>query len=487
MSDRIVMGYWDCPYCGSTGIEGTTYDCPNCGHQRGKDEHVYLSKSKITYKPGKHVKDAKYIDNYKFEGVDWYCEYCNALNSAKCTTCENCNSPRSKSSKTAFDFEKDVKKTPLPDPTRFMWECPSCKTLNDEKHTHCKSCGTEKMILKKQVDTIKSSVNKKDIAEDLTKISYVNPTPKEESKSVEKSYEEVSDKRFIEKSFIKQPRNFSFNFDFIGKFFNSDAFKAILAMIAIILVGFFAVKGIIYLLTPHPKTLEVTDMKWERIIDIESYETVREDGWSVPSGGRVQYTKKEVHHYDTVIDHYKTVSKSRVVPDGGHYETVTKTRTVQDGGHYDYNYSYNGDGTYTEHSTWVPEYKTETYTEQKYVQDYKTEYYTEQEPVYKDVPVYQTKYYYDIEKWIHKRYITTEGHDKDVYWGEVILASNEREASRSETYTVIAFEKKDKKQKEKTYTTSRDMWFEVENNTEIKVFTSLGTITSFNNEPKDET
>ena len=413
MSERIVMGYWDCPYCGSTGIEGTTYDCPNCGHQRGKDEHVYLSKNKIAYKPGERVKDAKYIKDYKFKGVDWYCDYCNALNSAENTVCENCGSHRMGKNKTAFDFE-DVEKTPLPVITRKLWECPNCESLNESTEEVCHSCGTprnEKSASKKETPSFEKEPERKPEKERKTEI-------------------------------IKS----------IKKFCKSELGRNItVALIAILLV-FLLFKGLVYIFKPHPKTLEVTDTTWERNIDIQSYETVREDDWSVPSGGRVQYTRNEIHHYNKVIDHY---------------ETVFKTRTVESGGHYDVSYSYNGDGTYTERTNYVPDYKTETYTEQ--------------EPVYKNVPVYRTKYYYDIEKWIHKRYVTTNGHDKNVYWGEVVLTDNERENTRTETYKVNAYEKKDKKQKEKTYNISRDMWLEVETNTEINVFTSFDTITSFNN------
>lgn len=472
MAKRIVMGYWDCPYCGSTGIEGTTYDCPNCGHQRGKEEHVYLSKTKVPYVPGKKIDGVKYVNNHEFKGVDWYCPNCDSMNSASLTECENCGAPRTSESKNAFDFQKDVKKTNLPDPTRFMWECPNCKTLNDEKRSNCRSCGSAKDGSKeeKEAETLKPSSKISKEAEDFTFSSNTQPVK-------EKIAEEKT-----ENSRDKEKRNFSFNFDWITNIFKNGNFQAILVMIAIVLVGFFAVKGLIYLFTPHPQTLNVTDTYWKYTVDIESYETVNESDWQVPTGGRVQYTKNEIHHYEKVIDHYETVQKSRTVPDGGHYEYETKTRTVPDGGHYEYDYSYNGDGTYTEDSTWVQDYTTETYQEQTYVQDYKTEYYTEQEPVYRDEPIYKTKYYYEIEKWIHKRFVTTEGHDKNVYWGDLNLASNEREGVRSEVYTITAINSKDKKKKEKVYdVNSKDMWMEIEKDTTIKVFTKFSTITSFDN------
>jgi len=63
MSEEIIMGYWDCPSCGSTGIKGTIYDCPNCGRQRGKETKFYMHKGKIEYVPG-----------HKVVGADWYCD-----------------------------------------------------------------------------------------------------------------------------------------------------------------------------------------------------------------------------------------------------------------------------------------------------------------------------------------------------------------------------------------------------------------------------
>ena len=186
------------------------------------------------------------------------------------------------------------------------------------------------------------------------------------------------------------------------------------------------------------KTLTVSDVSWKYNIEIEKYKEVSEDDWDLPEGANLKYSKQEIHHYDKQLDHY---------------ETVTKTREVQDGYDTSYSYSDNGDGTFTEHKKKTPRYKTETYTER--------------EPVYKDVPVYREKYYYTIWKWAHERDVTTEAHDKNPYWGEVILEESEREGAHTETYIVSAF--KSKKDKPKDYRTTKEIWEQLNVDTSRKM------------------
>ena len=38
---KLVMGYWDCPFCGSKGIRGDVVNCPSCGRARG-DVQFYM-------------------------------------------------------------------------------------------------------------------------------------------------------------------------------------------------------------------------------------------------------------------------------------------------------------------------------------------------------------------------------------------------------------------------------------------------------------
>lgn len=42
MADRIVRGYWDCPYCDSTDIDGLVDNCPNCGRHKPENTKYHL-------------------------------------------------------------------------------------------------------------------------------------------------------------------------------------------------------------------------------------------------------------------------------------------------------------------------------------------------------------------------------------------------------------------------------------------------------------
>lgn len=160
---------------------------------------------------------------------------------------------------------------------------------------------------------------------------------------------------------------------------------------------------------------EVSSVNWNNYIDIEKCRTEHESGWTVPSDGRITDSR-------TVIESYK--------PFLDHYEFVTKTRQVQ--------------------------------TRKN---DYKTEYYTEKEPVYTQVPVYATKYYYDIDKWKYDRTEETFGTDKDPYWSELELGDNEKEIRRYTRYSMdgimytgVFFKSKETK----TFNLTEEEWKDIE-------------------------
>lgn len=58
----------------------------------------------------------------------------------------------------------------------------------------------------------------------------------------------------------------------------------------------------------NEKPLTVNKFTWERSIPIERYQTVNEEAWHVPSGGRITSTFRKIHHYDT---EYYSCSKYR--------------------------------------------------------------------------------------------------------------------------------------------------------------------------------
>ena len=201
----------------------------------------------------------------------------------------------------------------------------------------------------------------------------------------------------------------------------------ILAVILIAVVGLFMYMN-------GNKTqgdLLVTDISWARSIPVEQNQMFSESGWSLPEGAELTSQRREIHHYDQVLDHYEDVEveRSRQVVD--HYETY-------------YTYTDNGNGTFEEVPHERPVYTTEYYTE------------TVSQPVYVSVPRYQTKYYYNIWRWVQTRVAQSSGSDHEAAWPELNLAEDEREGSpRAEVY---AFTVQNEKEALTTYTLAESDW-----------------------------
>ena len=182
-------------------------------------------------------------------------------------------------------------------------------------------------------------------------------------------------------------------------------------------------------------------------INVEKYETVEESSWSLPAGAVLIKTKLELSHFQDVLDHYETktreVARERLV---GYEEYVSGYRDL-------------GNGYFEEITSSRPIY--ETY--------YETE--TYEDPVYRSEPVFETKYYYKIDKWIFSRTLESKGNDKNPYWPEVILLNNERISSKNETYMITGLDKKGKIQ---SISLSFEDWEKLELDQTVKLKVTLG-------------
>ena len=133
-------------------------------------------------------------------------------------------------------------------------------------------------------------------------------------------------------------------------------------------------------------------------------------------------------------------------------------RSIKEEGHEVLQLDDNGDGTFDVEEHDEPVYRTEQHTEYR------------DEPVYKYVPIYVTKYYYEIDKWVHTRDVETSGKDHEPYYGEVKLAKaagangigEEREGARYGTYGFT-------NSKGKHFTADYDFWEYLEEGDEIEV------------------
>ena len=142
---------------------------------------------------------------------------------------------------------------------------------------------------------------------------------------------------------------------------------------------------------------------------------------------------------------------------------MTKTRQVQKErlvGYEDYVVGTRdlGNGYFEEITSSRPVYET-YYENEEY-----------QEPVYKDVPRYQTKYYYEIDRWVYERSVKTAEMNQEPYWGDVILGDKEREGSRNEVYLAKVV---DKKNKESTMYFDYTVWNEFKTDQVVKVKVDL--------------
>ncbi len=326
MADRIVMAYWDCPYCNTKKIKGTDQVCPNCAHQRDKDIKCYMDQGNIEYLSEDEAKN-------KGKGADWICPYCDSLNSIQETACIACGAPKEESKYDYFHREEQPQPASPP------------------------------------------------------------PAP--------------------------APGNTSVSSGQAKKKKRAPLFALILLL---------AIGGIFMALKPHDTVFIASAVNWYTTVGVEAYETVEESDWQIPAGGREKSHKKEIYSYNHVIDHY---------------ETEQRTRRVKTGSHTEYKYVDNGDGTYKEVPYSVDDYGDETYEEEV--------------PVYVDIPVYKTKYYYEIDKWIPKREVKNSGSDDNPVYKDPQLASNERESGRNVTYKVTGC-LADKEDTTKTLEISETMW-----------------------------
>ena len=80
--------------------------------------------------------------------------------------------------------------------------------------------------------------------------------------------------------------------------------------------------------------------------------------------------------------------------------------------------------------------------------------------------MYATKYYYEIEKWVHKNDYKTNGKNHEPKWYEYNCNDKERERDKTGVYKVIV---KNEKGKTKTYEFSYSEWAELKEGQTVKI------------------
>lgn len=184
----------------------------------------------------------------------------------------------------------------------------------------------------------------------------------------------------------------------------------ILSLFFLFLIGFF-IYGFNHI---TPKDTQLTTKNWSRSIDIEQYSSFNDDSWcsSIPYDAYNVTKRKEIKSYTKVVT-----------------GEVCSTHKKD-----------NGDGSFSKYRTC--------------------------EDTYKNIPVYENKCYYKINKWKFSHKVYSNGNDDEPEWPSLTnenlnnsnILGNKREGSHSENYSVIFTYYDDNKKKDKQCFYSQDTW-----------------------------
>ena len=365
----------------------------------------------------------------------WECPHCDSIVRGKKRDCPNCGAPIPNDTRylmpdnpkviqalrngsviiegETHTDEKGIKSEIVPESdwrhekSSPNWLCDSCGCQNFAKDDTCVGCGTPRGT--KTYFNPKGKPLRTDEPDDIYEDEPFEEDVLDDETDEDGSYTYVEPKH--EEIRPKQTERKSFDYDRFWRNYGMNIFKGILVAIGAMALIFL----LVWLFTPVTRTATVQGFRWERVIQTEEYKLCHESDWSVPANGRVTRESREIHHYDNVIDHYETKTKQ-----------VSERVCVG----YDTSYRDNGDGTADVVRT--PIYETQYHTE------------TYQEPVYKKVPVYRTKYYYDIDKWVSASPLRTTGAGQEPYWPETDIPTSVfnpnygdlRQSGRQEYYYV---------------------------------------------------
>ncbi len=200
-----------------------------------------------------------------------------------------------------------------------------------------------------------------------------------------------------------------------------------------------------FLFRTRETTVTVTAHEWIREIHTEKFIPVIEEDWSLPDGATLQKSFRDVHHYDKILAGYETKYRTVEKPAGtervkvgvrdlgnGYFEDIYETRTV---------------------------YKSVR------------EFY--EEPVYRSVPVYATKYRYEIYRWKPDKVYRNHGQDTSPRWPDIPpITKTHRESERFEKY-VLHF--KDERGNEFSDACTFEFWQRVRDGDAVKAETNAFT------------
>ena len=203
---------------------------------------------------------------------------------------------------------------------------------------------------------------------------------------------------------------------------------------------FALICGIVWMLV-HKRLvdLEVTSVGWSQTVSVERYQQITQSGWDedMPSdAANVRNEGSQVHHYEKVLDHYKTIHYTERVADG--QDCVDIPRTCYTTAEHCVS---NSNGT----ASCSGGDEVCSGGGQSCTTRYRDDPRTREEPVYRNEPRYEDHYNWTVWRWMPQRRPSHSGSTIETTWPddrEICLNCNvgsgekERESGRQGTYAV---------------------------------------------------
>jgi hypothetical protein len=266
--------------------------------------------------------------------------------------------------------------------SKRAWKCGHCGKVNDGADQNCDACGNPRDVESADKQFIAREYDPRDVPQNEDQIEDPNTeSPTDNPAPTEVGYSSLTRNRLTAEELERKRKR-----------------RKIFKIVAISLAAI----GLVTFVLTWKKQIPVTVMgfAWERTVDIEKYGPHQESSWSSPpTGAYAISTQQEIHHYDT-----------RVVGRECHTETHSVVCGTTD----------NGNGTFSDRYC----DETEEVCVDQTVQD----------------PVYETKYYYTIDRWGFDHTEKATAQDHNPHWpSDAQTATNPsqyREGKKKETYTV---------------------------------------------------
>lgn len=349
----------------------------------------------------------------------WDCSSCGRKHiSGPIISCPGCGKPRGADVRFYMD-DSSSEVTEAREVTRAKagadWVCPSCGRDNAAYKDSCEGCGTPR------------NQSTRRLRDEITN-EPMGDTPHTLSKQPSSfTYEPTrySPVRSSQRDVTSRLSNVLEAFGLTERF-NLRSIGIGLGIIALILVSLFLA---FQFFSVHPENYSVSSFSWERTIDINQYRTLREEDWSVPSGGRLVSSYPAIHHFVQVLDHYDWVD----TPYSENECSGTKQGSCT--------WKDRGNGYFEEVCPQVPDCRLVT------------KYKREKVARYRDDPVYATKYVYDIDRWVFNNRLVSSANDQNPFWPQTAVLlppcaatiGNLCQGQRTERYDVTFTSNRDEK------------------------------------------